>query len=273
MLNYIVCYPAGAAGRFLSTIIYKTANQIDDFVLTTPENSGHLESQNGIISGYDYVDNNNHPFVFKDLIPNNLNDTIPVFSTHAFPKFKVIDSIGHFNTTRFITIVHENTDYNELVANVLMKAIVPQIKIILNSPSGVDQFKNKTYFYSAVYIVTRFKDTYGYELTLDNLIDINTIKYLFELDMQRRKFNEEELSKFKSSFTIPDNFKDKMLVVKYKDIFTKTATSYIALEQLSNFMGVDIPNSVYESYDNYVINQPMMLNKYFPWLTKTVDTR
>ena len=222
MSNYIVCYPAGASGRFMAAVVYKTANQVNDTVLTTPENSGHLELQNGIIPGYLIVDNNNHPFVFKDLTPDNRSNTIPVFSTHAFPKFKVIDRISHFDTTKFITIVHEPADYHELVANVLIKAIVPQIKTILNTPGGVEQFKNKTYFYSAVYLVTRFNDTYGYNLTIDNLLDPITLKYLFELDIRRRKINEEELAKFKPSFTTPNNFKDRMLVVNYKDIFTKT---------------------------------------------------
>jgi hypothetical protein len=266
MINYIVCYPAGAAGRFLSAVVYKTVNQVDETVLTTPENSGHLELQNGIISGYLPIENNNHPFVFKDLVPGGRNDIVPVFSTHAFPKFKVIDRIEHLTKTKFITIVHEADDYHELVANVLIKAIVPQIKTILSSPGGVDQFKNKTYFYSAVYLVTRFKDMYGYDLTLDNLLDSVTIRNLYELDIEKRKINEEELSKFKPEFNIPDNFKDRMLVIKYRDIFTKTGTSYVALEQLRNYMNVTIPSNVMDSYVKYVISQPLMLDKYFSWL-------
>jgi len=266
MSNYIVCYPAGASGRFLSATIFKIANKMDEIVLTTDVNSGHLEFENKIIPGYNPIENNNHPFVFKDLIPNNLNDTIPVFSTHAFPKFKIIDRMDQFNDTKFITLVHETDDYKELVANVLIKAIVPQLKTILSSLGGVEQFKGKTYFYSAVYIVIRFKDTFGYDLTIDNLLDIDTIKNLYELDLKRRKINEEELGKFKTPINIPDSFKDRMIVIQYKDIFIKTKTSYVALDQLSNFIGLPIPANVIDSYAKYVNNQQLMLDKYFPWL-------
>jgi hypothetical protein len=268
MSNYIVCYPAGASGRFLSAIIYKIANKMDEIVLTTDVNSGHLEFENKIIPGYDLIENNNHPFVFKDLIPNNLSGTVPVFSTHAFPKFKIIDRMDQFNDTKFITLVHETDDYKELVANVLIKAIVPQLKTIISSSGGVEQFKGKTYFYSAVYIVIRFKDTFGYDLTIDNLLDIDTIKNLYELDLKRRKINssEEELGKFKTPINIPDSFKDRMIVIQYKDIFIKTKTSYVALEQLSNFTGSIIPSNIMDSYVKYVNNQQLMLDKYFPWL-------
>jgi hypothetical protein len=270
MSNYIVCYPGGASGRFLSAIIYKIANKMNEVVLTTDVNSGHLESENKIILGYDLVENNNHPFVFKDLIPNNLSNIIPVFSTHAFPKFKIINEISHFDTTKFITILYEPTDYKELVANLLIKARVPQIKTILNSQEGVEQFKNKTYFYGVVYLITKFKDIYGYDLTLDNLFNIDTIKNLYDLDLKKRKrrnINEEELGKFKTPINIPDSFKDRMLVIQYKDIFIKTKTSYIALEQLSNFTGSTIPSNIMDSYVKYVNNQQLMLDKYFPWLT------
>ena len=266
MLNYIICYPAGASGRFLSAIIYKIANKIDETVLTTDVNSGHLEFENKIIPGYDPVENNNHPYVFKDLIPSNLSNTVPVFSTHAFPKFKIIDRMDQFNETKFITLVYDTDDYNELVANLLIKAIIPKLKTILNSPGGVEQFKNKTYFYSAVHIITRFKDAFGYDLTIANLLDVATIKNLYELDLKRRKINEEELAKFKTPLDTPDSFKDRMLVIKYKDIFNKNETSYVALEQLSNFIGLPVPPSIIGSYANYVNNQPIMLDKYFPWL-------
>jgi hypothetical protein len=267
MSNYIVCYPAGASGRFLSAIIYKIVNKMDEIVLTTDVNSGHLEFENKIIPGYNPIENNNHPFVFKDLVPNNLSDIIPVFSTHAFPKFKIIDRMEQFNDTKFITLVHETDDYKELVANVLIKGIAPQLKTILSSPGGVEQFKGKTYFYSAVSIVTKFKDAFGYDLTINNLLDIDTIKNLYELDLKRRKINEEELGKFKTPINIPDSFKDRMITIKYKDIFIKNETSYVALDQLSNFTGVTIPSNIMDSYVKYVNNQQLMLDKYFPWLT------
>lgn len=273
MTNYIVCYPPGASGRFLSMVMYKIANNINDYILTTPENSGHLESENNIISGYNPVDNNNHPFVFRDLKRDMTVDVAHVFSTHAFPKFKIIERSAEFNETKFVLISDDN-DYSIFVANHLIKSLFLNIKEVLTSPNGIEEFKNKIYYNYVTEVFLHFKNIYGYELTLDNFIKEDTIKNLFEMSYNNRSHTGSiEGSKFKYPINIPDHFKDRTLIIKYKDIFVKTKTSYVALEQLKNFIGGEIPPNVMNSYIKYVDAQQVILDKYFSWLTKSVDTQ
>jgi len=273
MINYVVCYPAGSSGRFLSTVIYKMINGVNETIITTDENSAHLEQENKIITGYTLVKNNNHPFVFKEMIRDKLTDVTPVFSTHAFPKFKIISSSSAFDETKFIQIGYDEDDYRELVANVVIKALIPQIKTVLESKNGLADYKHKIYFHASTHVFLTFKNIYGYEITLDNLMDVDTIKNLYEIEYARRTSNEIEGVKFKYPINIPDDFKDRTIVIKYKDIFTwaRTIRSYIALEQLKNFIGLPVPSSIMDSYANYVNNQPIILNKYVPWLTNSSD--
>jgi len=271
MINYIVCYPSGSCGRFLSTVIYKIANGFNESILTTKENSAHLEQQNKIISGYKLVKNNNHPFVYKEMIRDQLTDVVTVFSTHAFPKFKIIHSSSEFDETKFIQITYDEYDYKELVANVVIKTLIPQIKTVLESKNGLEDYKHKIYFLGSTHIFLTFKNLYGYEITLDNLMDVSTIKNLFEIEYARRTSHEPDHRKFKYPINIPDNFRNKTLILRYNDIFTKTKTSYVGLEQLSNFIGVSVPINIMNSYINYVDNQPIILNKYVPWLTNSIE--
>jgi hypothetical protein len=271
MINYVVCYPAGSSGRFLSTVIYKIANGVNETIITTDENSAHLEQENKIITGYKLVKNNNHPFVYKEMIREVLTDVATVFSTHAFPKFKIIRSSSAFDETKFIQITYDEDDYKELVANVVIKSLIPQIKTVLESENGLEDYKHKIYFLGSTHIFLTFKNIYGYEITLDNLMDVSTIKNLFEIEYIRRTSHEPDHYKFKYPIIIPDDFRNKTLILRYKDIFTKTKTSYVALEELSDFIGVPIPINIMNSYANYVNSQPIILNKYVPWLTNLVD--
>lgn len=268
MLNYIICYPAGASGRFLTTVVFKLANKLDEYVLTTKENSGHTEHENKIIPTFKQVKNNNHPFVFNQLVRDtNVSSNItPVFSTHAYPKSNIIKSNLELTETKFITILFDNDDYPEIVANVLLKAEIPQIKTILNSGKDAMEYRYKTYYFGSAFILTEFKNRYGYEITADNVMDIAVIKHMYDVELLKREKYNEETNKFISTIMLPTGLDECMLKIRYKDIFKKTKNSYVALEQLSNFLEVPIPTNIYESYEKYVTEQTAMMNKYFPWL-------
>ncbi len=268
MLNYIICYPAGASGRFLTTVVFKLANNLDEYVLTTKENSGHTEHENNIIPTFNQVKNNNHPFVFNQLIRDisvSLNVS-PVFSTHAYPKYNIIKTNSELNQTKFITILIDNDDYPEIVANVLLKAEIPQIKTIINSGKDAMEYRYKTYYFGAAFILSEFKNRYGYEITVDNVMVSEVIKHMYEIELSKRERYNEETLKFMLPDMLPTGLDNRMLKIRYKDIFKKTENSYVALEQLSNFLEVVVPAKISESYDRYVTEQTVMLNKYFPWL-------
>lgn len=268
MLNYIICYPAGASGRFLTTVVFKIANNLDEYVLTTKENSGHTEHENKIIPAFNQIENNNHPFVFKQLTldPNVSKNVTPVFSTHAYPKYKIIEQNLALAESKFITILFDNDDFPELVANVLLKARIPQIKTILNSDEDPMEFRYKTYYFGAAFILTEFKNRYGYDVTVDNVMKDNVIKQMYDVELLKIEKYTEETRKFMSLGMFPSEIDDRMLKIRYKDIFKKTENSYVVLEQLSNFLEMPVSPKVFESYDTYVTDQSIMLDTHFSWL-------
>lgn len=268
MINYIVSYAPGCSGRFLTAVVFKLANKNDTPIAITSENSGHTEEENGIVTGYYPLKKYSSltSLVYLELTKMNTGNTVPVYTTHSFPSFNIIEKRGkEFDETKFINISYEDDDIDELLVNTIVKFSLPFIKILLVD----DTKKNHPNFFGVIYLLLKFKKLHGYEITLDNLFDINTIKKLCTIEYNRQiKYAWSEVSKFKHPINIPDKFKDRNLIIKYKDIFTKTKTSYIALEQLSDFTGTPITPNVYEAYHTYITNQPVMLNKYAPWLTK-----
>jgi hypothetical protein len=270
MKNYIVSYAPGSSGRFLTAVLFKTVNQNNTPVILTPENSGHNERENEIEFGYYPLEkySNLHPLLYHELKRFEKNDVIPVFTTHAFPAFNVIERRSEeFTGTRFINISYEEDDEDVLIANTIIKFTVPHIKIFnINN-------KNQPQFFGIRYLLSEFKKTYGYEITSDNVSTIDTIKKLCDIERKRQVKHETEIVKFKHPNNIPESFKDRTLVIKYKDIFIKTKTSYVALEQLSNFVGLVIPDKVMKSYTDYVNTQPIIINTYTPWLSKSVDNQ
>jgi hypothetical protein len=262
----MICYPAGSSGRFLTTVVFKMANKVDQYVLTTKENSGHAEHENKIIPAFNQVENNNHPFVFRELVRDKTVKVIPVFSTHAYPKYNIIKSNTELTETKFITILIDNDDFPEIVANVLLKAEIPQMKTILNSGKDAMEYRYKTYYYGAAFILSEFKNRYGYEITLDNVMDTAVIKDMYAIELlKREKYNEETL-KFMSPDLLPIGLDNRMLKIRYKDIFKKTENSYVALEQISDFLELPVPHKIFESYEKYVTDQTTMMTTYFPWL-------
>ncbi len=262
----MICYPAGASGRFLATVVFKLANILDEHVVITTENSGHAEHENKIIPTFNYVKNNNHPFVFRELIRDSNVRVTPVFSTHAYPKYNIITANHELDETKFITILVDKDDFPEIVANVLIKAEITQIKTILNSGKDLSEFKHRTYYFGASYILAEFKNRYGYEITLDNIKDRTVIKHMYDIELPKReKYNEETL-KFMSPDLLPVGLDNRMLKIRYKDIFKKTENSYVALEQISDFLELPVPLKIFESYEKYVTDQTTMMTTYFPWL-------
>jgi hypothetical protein len=268
MINYIVNYAPGCSGRFLTAVVFKLANKIDTPIVITPENSGHSEEENGIVTGYYPLKKYSSltSLAYLELTKMNTGNIVPVYTTHMFPAFNLIEKRGdEFNETKFINISYEEDDVDELLANTIIKFSLPHINTLLVDNSK----KHHPQFFGVNYLLIKFKKLYGYEITLDNLFDIDIIKKLCSIEYNRQiKHAWTEVIKFKHPIDIPDKFKDRNLIIKYKDIFTKTKTSYTALEQLSDFTGMSITPNVYESYHTYVSNQPIMLNKYAPWLTK-----
>lgn len=266
-LNYIICYPPGSSGRFITSVVYKTSNKLDEYILTTKENSGHLEHENKIIPGFHPLENNNHPFVFKQLKRQYLSNSITAFSTHAYPKIKIIRDNSELSETRFIIILYDEDDHKELTANFIIKSIIQRISEILNSDKTVSEFTGTIYYGSAVYVIHELARRFRYEITLDNLFDIASIQNMYDIIANIGPAYSHERPKFLFPGTHSlDELGNRMLKIRYKDIFKKTKNSYVALEQISDFLEVPVPLKIFESYEKYVTDQTTMMTTYFPWL-------
>ena len=274
MLNYIICYAPGSSGRFITSVIYRIANNIDEHLLITKENSGHLEHKNGIIPGFHPVAYNNHPLIFKQLSPLKFypDNIIATFSTHAYPKVNMIKDNHELVETRFIVILYDEDDWGELTANFTIKSVYERLVEILNSDKDISEFVDKVYYYTPIFVMNEFIKIYNYELTRDNLFDTKTIENVYEILVDRKISRSQERPNYIFPGTpLLNELDNRMLKIRYKDIFKKTENSYVALEQIGNFLEAPVPLKIFESYEKYVTDQQLMLNTYFPWLTNSID--
>ena len=254
MNDYILCYPAGSGGRFLSAALYHITNNLDKPMLITEENSGH---SNKTLSGFCHAESisQNHGDVFKYLSKVNFSHPT-VFVTHAFPPYNLFTMSNVFNTSKLICISYEEDDCIELQKNKIYKSTLPQIIQILEF--GIEPYLKKLHYDISTYVVKNFEKKYGYSITMTNIHIPDTLKDIFKLAAHRHTIDFVQYQ-FKYPLPIEDN--DRVLTLKYKDIFEKTETSYVALDKLSKFTGSEILSNVLSSYHQYVEGQKRLMQE------------
>lgn len=256
MTNYILCYPPGAGGRFLSATLYHSINNLDKPVLITKENSGHanvLETGFMILNGI----SQDHAMTFSHLTKIDVpHDT--VFCTHAFPPTDLLTKNDIFSNSKLIMISYDEDDFPILLKNKFAKASIPGLIEMINSDTGIESYANKLFYQHQLYILRNFENKYGYNITPTNIHYINTKRDIYA--MCSRQFKSNYLT-YLFKYPLPVESNDRILTLKYKDIFEKTDTSYVALDKLSKFTGCKILPNILTSYQQYVDGQKKLLEE------------
>jgi hypothetical protein len=63
---------------------------------------------------------------------------------------------------------------------------------------------------------------------------------------------------------IPEEYKEKVLVIKHKDFFTKNGDQYLGLENLSKFINQPVNEDITYKYNSAIEKRETFVKKYLP---------
>jgi hypothetical protein len=111
-------------------------------------------------------------------------------------------------------------------------------------------------------IQNAYMDYYGKALeSIDNL-DKEFVDFFI-----KKIYNTLERRSYFTSHTnpvIPEEYKEKILVLKHKDFFTKKDEQYLGLENLSKFINQPVNEDVAYKYKHVIEKREKFVKKYLP---------
>lgn len=234
--SYIISFFPGTSGKLIAQVLWRMINDIDEEILFTPQNSAHVS--------YPWETSWSHPMT-KD--PNiagpNMFDELSfqskgILATQMFPNFDVL--ADRLPNTKVIVIQVEEQDLKEIAFNHITK----------NSMVSAN-YKKKA-------------EERGY--VLDDAFWDNVLKER-QIDLIRwYKLNQDDTDLYRNfskyyRVTIPDQYLDKTLIIKYNDIYEPEEDSFVALNKLQEFVGRKAGKLVSASYKMYVDNRNKLWNQ------------
>lgn len=234
--SYIISFFPGTSGKLIAQVLWRMINGIDEEILFTPQNSAHVS--------YPWETSWSHPLT-KD--PNvagpNMFDELSfqskgILATQMFPNFDVL--ADKLPNTKVIVIQVEEQDLKEIAFNHITK----------NSMVSAN-YKKKA-------------EERGYILD-DDFWD-NVLKER-QIDLIRwYKLNQDDTDLYRNfskyyRVSIPEQYLDKALIIKYNEIYKPQEDSFVALQKLEDFVGRKAGKLVSASYTTYVENRNKLWNK------------
>lgn len=234
--SYIISFFPGTSGKLIAQVLWRMINGIDEEILFTPQNSAHVS--------YPWETSWSHPLT-KD--PNvagpDMFDELSfqpkgILATQMFPNFDVL--ADKLPNTKVIVIQIEEQDLKEIAFNHITK----------NSMVSAN-YKKKA-------------EERGY--VLDDAFWDNILKER-QIDLIRwYRLNQDDTDLYRNfskyyRVTIPEQYLDKVLIIKYNEIYKPLEDSFVALQKLEDFVGRKAGKLVSASYTTYVENRNKLWNK------------
>lgn len=144
-----------------------------------------------------------------------------IIATHTYPDFEELQHNPNLANVKVILILVDEDDYEEVAHNCFVK----------NSELE-PQYPEDT-------LLHRFKRQ-------------NELKLKDQFSWM---YNYTDAS------LIPESLKDRILIVKYKELYEEVDGSYVALEKLKALLGTDILPNTFKSYQTYVNNRNRLWNR------------
>lgn len=228
--SYIISFFPGTSGKLIAQVLWRMINDVDEEILFTAENSAHIS--------YPWETSWIHPLTTDPNLagPNMFEQlsfkTKGILATQMFPDFDVL--FDKLPNTKVIVIQVEEQDLKEIAFNHITKN---------NMVSA--NYKKKAL-------------QQGY--TIDQNFWDRTLKQR-QIDLFRwfkLKQDDTDLYRNFSKYyrvSIPEQFVDKVLIIKYNEIYKPLEDSFVALEKLENFAGRKAGKLISASYRTYVDNR------------------
>ena len=252
--TYFLSFLAGTSGRFISTIIWELANNLEKEILYSMYNSAHVETfcvDSWVFNQPDPTGNHDcYKLIEFDRSKAKDNpNQIALFISHIYPDFDTI--FARFSESKLVLILADESDYMEIGGNYLFKNAIEQSAFNI-TPHRIWKI---------------YKSLYGKDCTTETKFTEKEIYEMLQIYSENMHLMFEG-SKFIEQ-TIPEQYLDKTLIISYRDIYKKNNEgTYIVYEQLktlTNSIGNDI---IEKNYEKYVLGRNKFLDTYLPWIKK-----
>ena len=248
--SYLACFPGGTSGRFILHVMWRIVTGQDYSIKFDEANSTHLESP-WWSSYFDLprsgLDSWTSSRLFQSLKLNE--DTLGshyMDFCHVFPDFDQLRIKAP--NTKLVLISYHYNDIVEIVTNRIRKNSVQPyagklIYDLLADPIFVKNHYRDLIQYYKVLPERLSKDFF------DSYIDkgIKDIVRCYDAD----PFGVEKLT----LENVPEDFRNKTLIIGYSDIYNKDGNEYIAIQKIEKFLQKKIGPSTRQSYETYVTNR------------------
>lgn len=249
---YIIAFSGGSSGRFISYIIWSLlSNNTTDFLITE-ENSAHFyEGSRGIEGVEDCTDIDIYE-KFKFVPKSSFN----ILLTHVFPKFDMI--YERYPKAKIIIITFELSDFIEVKGNSFIKNTLSNNfrSIKEQQESEMDlEFITKEIFK---------KNILKKDITQDQIQHILEIWYSWAVNTPRE--NRKHIRSLVFLDPILNSSYEQLLIIPYKEIYTKNNNKYTGLQKLEDFTNIKANEMTQKNYEKYIKNRDTFISNKMPWL-------
>jgi hypothetical protein len=172
---------------------------------------------------------------------------VGLLHTTKYPDFEVI--FKRYPNTKIILISLDEDDKLEIATNIVYK------KWLTTELEKLQPFDR-------MQVQTAYMDYYGKTIEFTDNLEKDFIDFLI-----KRLYNTLERRSYFNSYVnpiIPEEYKEKILVIKHKDFFTKKDEQYLGLENLSKFINQPVNEDVAYKYKYVIEKREKFVKKYLP---------
>jgi hypothetical protein len=265
--HYIINFPTGGSGRFLAHILWCMLQKSDIPMGQNDVNSAH--DQQPYTISWDMPDKLREGFNLQTPMAYDLfkfrqfkkGVNAGILTCHSFPEWDTIRSNENFKDTKFILVNIHQHEILETIFNSKIKNELDECRAGRNFREHFYQQYVKWFGF-----VTREE--------LVNKITIDHLKFMIKKDYQLvmdhvipNKIRHGLGSIFEyinlSYEAIPEDFKEKTLIVNYTDIVSHGVDEQlIALDQIASFTNITPSDFIKQQWNNYITNRQIFLDKY-----------
>ena len=263
MINgYVVAFFPGTTGRFISSIVYRMKNNVDKIIELTEENSAHVNNDYCFHDAIKFPGAEHTPisFTYEKLfryIHFLPYDKINVYTAHEPLNFA--DWSNNPNKSLFDTILItvDLESKTEIFGNILLKNTIPNLKAPLNKVGFFDKIALRR-------ISRLWQRNFRTALTAEILEQPDNLHKLAMLS------NNPKFLLFSSIGEIPEEFNNRVLELKYKELFLKDSQgNFVTLLKLAEYLNTDITDNIVKEYEKYAQGRDNLIKTKMPWLNSS----
>jgi hypothetical protein len=194
-----------------------------------------------------------HPQIFNEFKFEYCNykgynfNRIGLLHTKLYPNFEVI--YNRYPNTKIILISLDEDDKLEITTNIVYnKWLIPKLEKL--HPDDKMKIQNA------------YMDYYGKALESIDILEKDFVDFFI-----KKIYNILEERSYFTAYVnpiIPEEYKEKVLVIKHKDFFTKNGDQYLGLENLSKFINQPVNEDITYKYNSAIEKRETFVKKYLP---------